>query len=107
MFIIVPSTFALVAEPSRRQLLSALLDGERSVGSLVTELSMTQPSVSKHLRILREAGAVTVRRVAQQRLYSVRLDALAELDDWLAPFMAKWHGRLDALSAHLDEMDDD
>ena len=100
------NTFALIAEPSRRQLLNALVDGERSVGALVTELSMTQPSVSKHLRVLREAGVVKVRQEAQQRLYSVQLDSLVEINDWLAPFMSQWNKRLDALSTHLDEMDD-
>lgn len=98
-------TFAVVAEPNRRLLLSALVSGERSVGALVHELKMTQPSVSKHLRVLREAGIVKVRQDAQQRLYSVRIDPLVEIHDWLTPFMAEWNRRLDALGAHLDTMD--
>lgn len=106
MFATMVDTFTLVAEPHRRLLLSALVAGERSVGSLVHELKMTQPSVSKHLRVLREAGIVKVRHDAQQRLYSVRIDPLLEINDWLTPFIAEWNRRLDALGDHLDQMDD-
>jgi DNA-binding transcriptional ArsR family regulator len=102
----VASTFEVLAEPSRRQILSLLLDGERPVGELVEALPLSQPSVSKHLRVLRDAGLVSVRGEAQQRLYRLEAEPLVELDAWLAPFRAAWSGRLDALEAHLDAMED-
>jgi DNA-binding transcriptional ArsR family regulator len=98
------STNALevLAEPSRRQLLDLLRDGEQSVGYLVGRMSLAQPSVSKHLRVLREAGLVDVRSDAQRRLYRIRPEPLVELDAWLAPYRALWNERLDLLERHLD-----
>ena len=100
------ATFAALAEPNRRQLVSLLRDHELPVGALVDRTDMSQPSVSKHLRVLREAGLVTVRREAQQRLYRLRLEAFVEAEAWLAPFVEAWNERLDALEAHLDDMVD-
>ena len=100
------SPFAVLAEPNRRAILDLLRDGERPVGDLVDALSVSQPAVSKHLRILREAGIVDVRTDAQRRLYRVRPEPLRELDLWLAPYRAMWAESLDALEAHLDTMED-
>jgi DNA-binding transcriptional ArsR family regulator len=97
--------FAVLAEPHRRRILDLLLVGERSVGDLVAELPLAQPTVSKHLKVLRQAGLVTVRSDAQRRLYRLRPEPLRELDDWLAPYRAAWAARLDALEAHLDTME--
>lgn len=97
--------FEVLAEPHRRQILTLLLEHERSVGHLVEALPLSQPSVSKHLRVLREAGLVTTRQQAQQRVYRLQLDALLELDSWLTPFRAQWNSRLDALESHLDATD--
>lgn len=98
--------FEVLAEPNRRRLLDLLREGERSVGELVDALPVSQPAVSKHLRVLRDAGLVEVRRDAQRRLYRLRPEPLQELDEWLTPYRRAWAGRLDALGAHLDEMDD-
>ena len=92
-----------IAQPTRRQILDLLREGERPVGELVERLEMSQPAVSKHLRVLREAGLVGVRADAQRRLYRVRPEPLAELDDWLAPYRRLWTRSLDALERHLDE----
>jgi DNA-binding transcriptional ArsR family regulator len=100
------STFAIVAEPSRRKILGLLLSAERSVGELERELRMPQPSVSKHLRVLREAGLVRVEPDAQRRIYALDPGPLAELDAWLAPYRALWNDRLDALGTHLDTTTD-
>ena len=97
--------FAVLAEPHRRRILDLLLVGERSVGDLVAELPLAQPTVSKHLKVLRQAGLVTVRSDAQRRLYRLRPEPLRELDEWLAPYRAAWAARLDALEAHLDTME--
>jgi DNA-binding transcriptional ArsR family regulator len=102
----VTSTFDVLAEPTRRQILDLLLDAERPVNDLVSRLSISQPGVSKHLRVLREAGLVEVRIDAQRRLYRVRPEPLAEIDAWLAPYRRLWARRLDALEHHLDEMED-
>jgi DNA-binding transcriptional ArsR family regulator len=91
----------VLAEPSRRRILDLLREGERPVGELVSLTALTQPSVSKHLRILREAGLVDVRADAQRRLYRVRAEPLAELDRWLEPYRAMWTKRLDDLERHL------
>jgi DNA-binding transcriptional ArsR family regulator len=99
------SAYAALAEPHRRQILDLLRERERSVGELVGELGMSQPGVSKHLRVLRDAGLVEARPEAQRRLYRVRPEPLAEIDEWLAPYRAAWAGRLDALEAHLDDME--
>ena len=96
-------TFAVLAEPTRRRILDLVRDRERSVGDLVETLSVSQPGVSKHLRVLREAGLVDVRHDAQRRLYRLRAEPLAEVDAWLAPYRRFWAGRLDALERHLDE----
>jgi DNA-binding transcriptional ArsR family regulator len=100
------STFDVLAEPTRRQILDLLLDAERPVNDLVSRLSISQPGVSKHLRVLREAGLVEVRIDAQRRLYRVRPEPLAEIDAWLAPYRRLWANRLDALERHLDETED-
>jgi DNA-binding transcriptional ArsR family regulator len=100
-------TFDVLAEPRRRSILDLLRDGERSVGELVDELALSQPAVSKHLRVLREAGLVTVRVAAQRRCYRLRPEPLAEVDAWLAPYRRFWSGRLDALERHLDRTDPD
>lgn len=101
------STFEVVAEPTRRRILDLLLDGERPVGDLVTELAMTQPAVSRHLRVLRDAGLVSSRTDAQRRLYRLDAGPLTAMDDWLQPYRRLWAARLDSLARRLDEMDDD
>jgi DNA-binding transcriptional ArsR family regulator len=98
--------FDVLAEPNRRQILDLLRDSERPVGDLVRELSISQPAVSKHLRVLRDAGFVESRVDAQRRLYSVRVEPLREIDEWLAPYRALWSSSLDALERHLEEMGD-
>jgi DNA-binding transcriptional ArsR family regulator len=92
----------VLAEPRRRQILDVLRDGERPVGDLVAELGVSQPAVSKHLRVLKEAGLVEARPDAQRRLYRIRPEPLAELDDWLASYRALWTTHLDRLEDHLD-----
>ncbi|SRR6266545_6518186 len=98
-------TFEVVAEPTRRRILDLLVERERSVGELVDSLSLSQPGVSKHLRVLKDAGLVQVRREAQRRWYGLRAEPLAEIDTWLEPYRRYWAGRLDALEKHLDEED--
>jgi len=100
------TAFDVLAEPSRRHILDLLRDGERAVGELTEDLALSQPSVSKHLRVLRDAGLVAVRTDAQRRVYRLRLDPLMEVDQWLAPYRRIWDERLDALEARLDEMED-
>jgi len=102
---VVESTFTIIAEPNRRAILSLLLSSERSVGEIERKLRLSQPSVSKHLRVLRDAGFVEARTAAQQRLYRLRPEPLMELDAWLAPFRRFWSKHLDALERHLDKMD--
>jgi DNA-binding transcriptional ArsR family regulator len=99
--------FEVLAEPHRRRILDLLRHGERPVGDLVDMLRASQPAVSKHLRVLREAGLVEARVDAQRRLYRVRVEPLRQLDDWLAPYRAIWASHLDALESHLAEMDQD
>ncbi len=99
--------FEVLAEPRRRRILDLLRDQERPVGDLAVMLRASQPAVSKHLRVLREAGLVEARVDAQRRLYRVRAEPLRQLDDWLAPYRAMWASRLDALESHLAEMDPD
>jgi DNA-binding transcriptional ArsR family regulator len=101
----VESTFGIIAEPNRRAILSLLATAERSVGEIERQLHMTQPSVSKHLRLLREAGFVEARVDAQRRLYRIRPEPLMEVDAWLAPFRHFWSAHVDALERHLDRMD--
>jgi DNA-binding transcriptional ArsR family regulator len=98
--------FIALAAPSRRRILDLLLDAERPVGDLVRELGASQPAVSKHLRVLRDAGLVDVRVEAQRRLYRLRVEPLRELDAWLTPYRRMWALNLAALERHLDEMDD-
>jgi DNA-binding transcriptional ArsR family regulator len=98
--------FDVLAEPNRRRILDLLADSERPVGELVSQLQLSQPAVSKHQRVLREAGLVHVRGDAQRRLYSVRPEPLRAVDEWLAPYRAMWAARLDDLERHLDTMTD-
>jgi DNA-binding transcriptional ArsR family regulator len=97
--------FEVLAEPHRRRILDLLRDAERPVGELVGILRVSQPAVSKHLRVLRDAGLVEARIEAQKRVYRVRPEPLRQLDDWLAPYRAMWTVHLDALESHLDTMD--
>jgi DNA-binding transcriptional ArsR family regulator len=103
----VATTFEVVAEPTRRRILDLLRERSRPVGELVGLSGLSQPLVSKHLRVLREAGLVRVRQDAQRRWYELRPEPLAELDAWLAPYRRLWAGRFDALERHLDAMPDD
>src|SRR5690349_13414444 len=98
-------TFTVLAEPVRRRILDALREGERPVGDLVEELRLSQPAVSKHLRVLRDAGLVSARVDAQRRCYRVEPLALAALDAWLAPYRRLWTARLDAIERYLDRPD--
>ena len=100
--VIATATLEAIAEPTRLRILEAVRTRERSVGELVDRLGMNQPGVSRHLRVLRDAGLVTVRSDAQRRLYSLRADPLQELDRWLEPYRAEWSSRLDALGRHLE-----
>lgn len=97
-----PDPFAVLAEPTRRRLLEALRGGPRTVGQLVEALGTPQPTVSKHLRVLRDAGLVRARVDAQRRWYEIRPAPLAEVDAWLAPYRWMWDDRLSALERHLD-----
>lgn len=94
--------FAVLAEPTRRRILDVLRTSERSVGELVASVAISQPSMSKHLRVLREAGFVSSRTAAQQRLYRIEPGPLESLDEWLAPYRRLWNRHLDALERHLD-----
>ena len=96
------STFEVLVDPNRRRILDLLRERERPVGELVDLLSISQPGVSKHLRVLREAGLVEVRQDAQRRFYGLRAEPLAEVDAWLTPYRRFWADRLDALEQHLD-----
>jgi DNA-binding transcriptional ArsR family regulator len=98
------SVFEIVAEPNRRAILSLLASSQQSVGDIERRLRMPQPSVSKHLRVLREAGFVESTVDAQRRLYRLKPDALEELDAWLAPFRELWSTHVDALERHLDRL---
>ena len=94
--------FDVIAEPTRRHILDLLRERPRTVTELVGSLDLSQPGVSKHLRVLREARLVRVRQEAQRRWYEVDPAPLAEIDAWLEPYRAFWSGRLDALERHLD-----
>lgn len=100
------NAFALLADPTRRRLLEELREGECSVGVLVERLQLSQPAVSKQLRVLRDAGLASVRRDAQRRIYRLNPEGLRELDDWLEPFRAFWERRLDAMEHTLSSMED-
>jgi DNA-binding transcriptional ArsR family regulator len=101
------TAFEVIAEPTRRRILDMLLAGERPVGELVAGLAVSQPGVSRHLRVLRDAGMVSSRTDAQRRLYRINPGPLAEMDAWLTPYRRLWADRLDQLAAHLDNMPDD
>ena len=98
------SSFAVIAEPNRRAILSLLASSEQSVGEIERQLRMSQTSVSKHLRVLREAGFVEARVEAQRRVYGIRPEPLRDIDEWLAPFRRFWTTHVDALERHLDRM---
>jgi len=99
------SSFAIIAEPSRRAILGLLASAERSVGDIEEQLRLSQPSVSKHLRVLRQAGFVEARVDAQRRLYRIRPEPLMEIDAWLAQFRRFWSAHVDALERHLDRLE--
>ena len=99
------SAFTIVAEPSRRAILSLLASSERSVSEIEHKLRMPQPSVSKHLSVLRKAGFVEARVDAQRRVYRIKHEPLREVDAWLAPFRRLWSSHIDALERHLDRME--
>jgi DNA-binding transcriptional ArsR family regulator len=101
----VTATFEVLAEDSRRRILDLLVEEERPVGELVTLLSLSQPAVSKHLKVLREAGLVEARTDAQRRIYRVRPEPLREVDEWLEPYRRGWVDRLNALERHLEIME--
>ena len=101
----VESVFEIIAEPNRRAILSLLVLSQQSVGEIERQLSLSQPTVSKHLRVLREAGFVESTVDAQRRLYRLKPEALQEVDEWLAPFRRFWSAHVDALERHLDRMD--
>jgi len=101
----VDSVFTIVAEPNRRAILSLLLDSEQSVGEIERQLGMPQPAVSKHLRVLRDAGVVEATVDAQRRLYRIKPEPLQQLDAWLGPFRRLWIRHVDALERHLDRID--
>src|SRR3989449_1051821 len=99
------SAFEVIAEPNRRAILSLLLSSQHSVGEIERRLRMPQPTVSKHLRVLRDAGFVESTVDAQRRLYRLKVEPLLEVDAWLAPFRRFWSAHVDALERHLDGMD--
>jgi DNA-binding transcriptional ArsR family regulator len=98
--------FEVLAEDNRRRILDLLVENERPVGDLVGILSLSQPSVSKHLKVLREAGLVESRIEAQRRIYRIRAEPLREVDEWLAPYRRSWASHLNALERHLEIMDE-
>ena len=102
----VESVFAIIAEPNRRAILSLLITSEQTVGEIERQLGMSQPTVSKHLRVLREAGFVEATVDEQRRLYRLKPEPLQEVDDWLAPFRRFWSAHVDALERHLDRMEE-
>jgi DNA-binding transcriptional ArsR family regulator len=99
------TAFEIIAEPNRRAILGLLVSSEQSVGQIERELRMTQPAVSKHLRVLRDAGFVEATVDAQRRLYRLKPEPLQQVDAWLAPFRRFWSAHVDALEQHLDRMD--
>jgi DNA-binding transcriptional ArsR family regulator len=101
----VESVFEIIAEPNRRAILSLLVSSQQSVGEIERQLGMPQPAVSKHLRVLREAGFVESTVDAQRRLYRLKPEPFQEVDAWLAPFRRFWSAHVDALERHLDRMD--
>lgn len=105
MLAVLESAFEVIAEPNRRAILSLLVASERSVGEIERQLRMSQPTVSKHLRMLREAGLVESTVDAQRRLYRLKPEPLREVEAWLAPFRQLWSTHADALARYLDRMD--
>jgi DNA-binding transcriptional ArsR family regulator len=103
---IVADPFEVLAEENRRRILDLLVEEERPVGDLVELLSMSQPAVSKHLKVLREAGLVVSRTDAQRRIYRVSTEPLRQVDEWLEPYRRAWASHLNALERHLELMDD-
>ncbi len=101
------ATFAVLAEPNRRQILDLLRERERTVNEIVEHLDLSQPAVSKHLKVLREAGLVEVRQEAQRRWYRLQAKPLVEIEAWLAPYRSFWSDRLDALEAYLATKEQD
>ncbi len=101
------SVFEIIAEPNRRAILSLLVSSEQSVGEIERQLRMTQPAVSKHLRVLRDAGFVEATVDAQRRLYRLKPEPFQQVDSWLAQFRRFWSAHVDALERHLDRMDRD
>ncbi|MGW0803812.1 ArsR/SmtB family transcription factor [Nonomuraea sp. NPDC002799] len=101
----VDASFAVLAEPTRRRILDRLVGAERSVGELAEELAISQPTVSKHLKVLREAGFVISRTAAQRRIYRIEPAPLRAVDAWLTPYRRLWDTHLDALERHLDTME--
>ena len=99
------ATFEVLAEESRRRILDLLLEEDRPVGDLVQHLSLSQPAVSKHLKVLRGAGLVESRVDAQRRIYRVRPEPLRDMDEWLAPYRRRWESHLNALERHLEIME--
>ena len=99
------TVFEIIAEPNRRAILSLLVSSEQSVGEIERQLNMSQPTVSKHLRVLREAGFVESTVDAQRRLYRLRPEPFREVEAWLSQFRRFWSARVDALERHLDRMD--
>lgn len=99
------STFGVIADPHRRAILTMLASSERTVGAIERRLRLSQPSVSKHLRVLRDAGFVDVRVDAQRRVYRIKPEPLAQVDAWLKPFRRFWSARVDALERHLDRVE--
>lgn len=102
----VQAVFDVLAEPSRRAILEQLSRGEQCVGDLEHQLELSQPAISKHLRVLREAGFVDARVEAQRRVYRIRMEPLMALDQWLEQYRRQWNTALDALERHLDRMPD-
>ncbi len=105
MFVRVPTDLAVlhaIVEPTRRRILDVVRTGERSVNELVEAVGVDQPGVSRHLKVLRDAGLVEVRRDAQRRMYRLRAEPLRELDEWLEPYRSELAGRLDSLERHLE-----
>lgn len=100
------SVFEVIAEPNRRAILGLLISSEQSVNEIERQLEMSQPTVSKHLRVLRDAGIVEATIDAQRRVYRLKPESLKEIEDWLAPFRRFWNAHLDALERHLDNVDD-
>ncbi len=97
--------FTVLAEPTRRRILAKLRTSERTVGELVEALAVTQPTMSKHLKVLREAGFVSCRTAAQHRVYQLETAPLEDLDSWLEPYRRLWNRHLDALERHLDNQE--